>query len=347
MSIQKETFGKTSDGTEVDRYSLTNANGLRVKVMTYGATVTSVEVPDRNGKMANVTLNLETFEQYLAGHPCFGTVCGRYANRIAKGKFTLDGTEYTLAINNGPNHLHGGRKGFDKRVWRAEPVESEDSVGVALSYNSRDGEEGYPGNLSVKVTYTLTNDDELKMEYIARTDKATPVNLTNHAYWNLAGAGSGDVLEHQLMINADRYLPVDKTLIPLGKPAGVKDSPMDFTVPKTIGSRIAEVEGGYDHCYVLNKKEGETLSLAARVVEPTSGRVMEIYTTQPGIQLYTANGLDGRLSGAAGKPYGKHHAFCLETEHFPDSPNQPDYPSTVLQPGQTFRELTVHKFGVQ
>ncbi len=346
MSIQKQPIGKTPDGIQVDEYTLTNAGGMRVKIMTYGATLTAVEVPDRDGKPGVVTLSLDSLDGYLAGHPYFGSVVGRYANRIAKGKFTLDGTRYTLAANNGENHLHGGVNGFDKAVWKAEAVMADDSLSVTFSHTSPDGDEGYPGELKATATYTLTNDNQLKMEYTAATDKPTHVNLTNHAYWNLAGAGSGDVLGHELMLNADRYLPVDEGLIPLGELAPVKGTPMDFTRPRSIGSRIAQVEGGYDHCYVLNKGKAGELSLAARVVEPKSGRVMEIHTTQPGIQLYTGNFLDGSLT-VAGKPCNKHYAFCLETEHFPDSPNRPEYPSTILRPGETYHEVTVHKFSVQ
>lgn len=345
MSIQTDAIGELPDGTQVDQFTLTNGAGLRVKIMTYGATLTTVEAPDRDGKLDVVTLSLDSLDGYLAGHPYFGSVVGRYANRIAKGKFTLGGAEYTLAVNNGPNHLHGGIKGFDKAVWKAEPHECEKCVGVKFSHTSPDGDEGYPGTLTCSATYTLSADNRLKMEYTAESDKPTPVNLTNHAYWNLAGAGSGDALAHEMMLNADAYLPVDDGLIPLGEPAAVKGTPMDFTQPHTIGSRIAQVEGGYDHCYVLNRKESEELSLAARVVEPKSGRVMEIFTTQPGIQFYTGNFLDGTLT-VAGKPCLRHYAFCLETQHFPDSPNRPEYPTTVLRPGETYRETTVHRFSV-
>jgi len=345
MGITKRPFGKTEDGTEVDQYVLTNGKGLTVKVITYGAMITAVEVPDRDGKVENVTLFRDSLEDYVAGHPYFGCAVGRYANRIAKGKFTLDGTEYTLATNNGPNHLHGGEKGFDKHVWKAKPIEEEGSVGVKFRLVSPDGDEGYPGTLTATVTYTVTADDELTMSYTAKTDKPTVVNLTNHAYWNLAGAGSGDVLRHKLMLNADRYLPVDETLIPLGPLAPVKDTPMDFTTPETIGARIEQVEGGYDHCYVLNKEEseGKRPTLAARVTEPTSGRVMEIFTTQPAIQLYTGNFLDGTIT-SGGVVYQKHYAFCLETQHYPDSPNRPEYPTTVLRPGETYKHTTIHKF---
>jgi aldose 1-epimerase len=346
MSIEKRSMGQMPDGTQVDEFTLTGASGMRVRIMTYGATLRTVEVPDRNGRLDVVTCYLDSLEGYLAGHPYFGSVVGRYANRIAKGKFTLGGVEYTLATNNGANHLHGGIKGFDKAVWKAEAVMADDSLRVTFSHTSPDGDEGYPGTLNATATYTLTDDNQLRIEYTATTDKPTPVNLTNHAYWNLAGAGSGDVLGHQLMLNADRYLPVDEGLIPLGELAAVKGTPMDFTEPHAIGSRIAQVEGGYDHCYVLNKEQAGAMSLAARVVEPKSGRVMKIHTTQPAIQFYTGNFLDGSLT-VAGKPCKKHYAFCLETEHFPDSPNHPEYPSTVLRPGETYHQVTIHKFSVQ
>jgi len=346
MLIERISLGQTADGTDVYQFTATNAQGLKIRAITLGATLTAVEVPDRNGKLENVSLYLETLGEYLAGHPCFGSICGRYANRIARGRFTLDGATYQLATNNGPNHLHGGRVGFHRLLWKGESLRGDDWVGARFTLDSPDGDEGYPGKLTASVTYRLTNQDELVMEYTAQTDKPTHVNLTNHAYWNLAGAGEGDCLGHLLMLNADRYLPVDDTQIPLGPPAEVRGTPMDFTRPQTIGSRIAQVKGGYDHCYVLNKKPGEGLSLAARVVEPRSGRVMEVYTTEPGVQLYTANGLDGRLK-AAGKPYVKHGALCLEAQHYPDSPNRPEYPTTVLRPGQTYRQTTIHKFSVE
>jgi aldose 1-epimerase len=343
MTISKQLFGTTPDGKAIDLYTLTNPAGMTVKVMTYGATLIGVEVPDRDGKCVNVTLHLNSFDEYASGHPCFGSVCGRYANRIAKGRFTLDGTTYTLATNNGPNHLHGGKVGFDKVVWKAEPNEQADSVSVALTYVSRDGEEGYPGKLTATATYTLTADNELKMEYTAQTDKPTVVNLTNHAYWNLAG--SGDVLDHELTIHANRYLPVDKTQIPLGELRPVEGGPMDFRKPMTLGSRMAQVPGGYDHCYVLNKASQGELSLTARVFDAKSGRLMEVLTTEPGVQLYTANGLN--LSKPSGARYGKHYGLCLEAQHFPDSPNQAQFPSTVLRPEQTYKQLTVHRFSVK
>lgn len=349
MSITKRLYGKLSDGTEVFEYTLVNPHGLKVKMITYGAIITAVEVPDRDGKVENITLtrdSLEDFTEVKDGKPTtpyFGATVGRYANRIAKGRFTLDGEEYKLATNNGSNALHGGLVGFDKAVWKSKPFESDGAVGVAFTYVSPDGEEGYPGTLTAKVRYSLTDEDELKMEYEATTDKPTVVNLTNHAYWNLAD--TGDVLGHELLLNADRFLPVDDTLIPLGEPKAVRGGPMDFTKPKKIGRDMADVEGGYDHCYVLNK-QGNELSLAARVSEPTSGRIMEVYTTEPAVQFYGGNFLDGTIS-SAGKVYEKHYGFCLETQHYPDSPNHPSYPSVVLRPGQTYTHLTIHKFSAQ
>jgi aldose 1-epimerase len=342
MTTAKQPYGKTRQGAEVDLYTLTNSAGTKVRVMTLGATLTSVEVPDRRGKLDEVTLHMDSLADYDKGHPCFGSICGRYANRIAKARFTLDGVHYTLAANNGPNHLHGGKVGFHKRVWQAEPLSGKGFAGVLLAYISPDGEEGYPGTLTVKVQYSLTEDNRLSIDYTATTDKPTVLNLTNHAYWNLAG--SGDVLGQELMINADRYLPVDETLIPLGELRPVEGTPMDFTTPHAIGSRIAQLSGGYDHCYVLNKKLGEDLSLAARAVEPKSGRVLEVFTTEPGVQLYTANGL--KMTKPDGTFYGNHYGFCLECQHFPDSPNQPHFPTTVLRPGRTYQQLTVHKFSV-
>lgn len=345
MKINITDFGKTTSGDTVKLYTLSNPAGVKVKLMTLGATLVTVETPDRAGQVAPITLHLNTLEEYLAGHPCLGSVCGRFANRIAKGRFTLDGVEYHLATNNGPNHLHGGNRGFHKVLWHAETLDAADSVGVKFTYLSPDGEEHYPGNLTVTTTYTLTSDNQLKMEYTAVTDKPTVVNLTNHAYWNLAGPNAKDCLAHRLTINADRYLPVDSGLIPLGELRPVQGTPMDFTSPQTIGSRIAEAKG-YDHCYVVNHKRPGDLSLAARVVEPTSGRTMEVYTTQPGVQLYTAN-TTRLVRKSDGVTYGNHAGFCLETQHFPDAPNQPAFPSAVLRPGKTFREVTVHKFMVE
>jgi len=346
MSVSKKPYGTLPNGDEVDQYTLTNSSGLTVKVINYGGIITSIETPDRDGNMANITLFRDSLEDYLAGHPYFGAIIGRYANRIAKGKFALDGQEYTLATNNGENHLHGGDKGFDKRVWQAQPMDGDGAVGLSMTYTSPDGQEGYPGELTATVVYTLTDENELQMAYTATTTKPTVVNLTNHAYWNLGGAGSGDILDHRMMINASRYLPVDEGLIPTGELTPVADTPMDFTSPEPIGSRIDQVEGGYDHCYVLNKAEGEEMSLAARVVDPESGRTLEILTTQPAVQFYTGNFLDGTVSGG-GVDYQKHAGFCLETQHYPDSPNNPEFPSTVLRPGERYEQVTIHKFGVE
>lgn len=348
MSVDKTSFGKTKKGEPVTLFTLHNSHGLVVKLMDYGATVVSVETPDKNGKLANITLSFPTLEGYLQRHPYFGSTVGRYGNRIAKGKFTIDGKESTLATNNGPNHLHGGQVGFDAVMWTAEEVKTADSVGVKFSYLSKDGEEGYPGNLKVTVTYSLTEADELRIDYSATTDKPTHVNLTNHNYWNLGGAGSGSILKHELMINADQYLPIDASSIPTGAPAPVKGTALDFTKPTPIGDRIDELKKpphetkGYDHCYVLRGQEGK-LTLAARVKDPASGRVMEISTTEPGIQLYCGNFLDGSAGNGGFK---QHEAFCLETQHYPDSPNQPQFPSTLLKPGQTYKSTTVHKFSV-
>ena len=348
-SVEAKPFGKTKDGTPVNVYTLISARALKVRLIDYGATLISVETPDKDGKVANITLGFPTLEGYLQRHPYFGSTVGRYGNRIAGGKFKLDGKEYSLATNNGPNHLHGGLKGFDAVMWKAEPVKQPSAVGVKFTYTSKDGEEGYPGKLDVTVTYTLTNNNELKIDYEAKTDKATVVNLTNHAYWNLAGAGSGDILKHELTINADKYLPIDDTSIPTGKPADVKGTPLDFTTPHAIGERIGELKKephktkGYDHCYVLRGQDGK-LALAARAKDPASGRIMEIFTTEPGVQLYCGNFLGG---GAGEGGYKQHDAFCLETQHYPDSPNQPQFPSTALRPGETYKSTTVHKFSVE
>lgn len=344
MSIKMESFGKTPEGQEVDLYTLTNPDGLRARITNYGAILVSLEVPDRDGKPADITLGYDKLDGYLTRHPYFGATVGRYANRIGGAKFKLNDVEYQLAANNGPNHLHGGIRGFDKVVWKVEETRANnDEATVKFSYLSKDGEEGYPGNLTCTVTYTLTKDDELKISYEAETDKATVINLTNHSYWNLAGQGNGDILGHELMLNADKYTPVDEGLIPTGEIKNVKDSPMDFTKPMTIGSRIDQVEGGYDHNYVLNSGGG-SLALCARVYEPTSGRTMEIHTIEPGVQFYTGNFLDGSITGKSGRVYKKHYGFCLETQHFPDSPNKPDFPSVVLKPGDKYNTVTVHKF---
>ena len=348
MKIKQEQFGRLADGTDVQVFTLTNAAGLEARIMTYGAILVSLRIPDRNGVLADVNLGFDTLEGYLGTHPYFGAIIGRYGNRIAKARFTLDGVEYRLAANNNGNTLHGGIKGFDKVVWTAEPVKAAHGTGVKLTYLSKDMEEGYPGNLSVTVVYTLTDANELEIRYEATTDKKTPVNLSNHAYWNLKGEGRGDILGHVLRLEADKITAVDSpvNLIPTGQILAVAGTPFDFTSPHTIGERIASVEGGYDHNFVL-RSGGGTLAFAARVEEPESGRVLEIWTDQPGIQLYTGNFLDGTVVGKGGKAYGKHFAFCLETQHFPDSPNHPNFPTTILEPGQTYRTVTVHKFSVK
>jgi len=352
MTITKEVFGKTVDGTAVYLYTLTNANGCEARITNYGGIVVSLKVPDRTGKPGDVVLGYETLEEYIGNNPYFGSIVGRYGNRIGKGKFTLNGREYILAQNNGENHLHGGIVGFDKAVWQAREFESEDGAALELTHLSRDGEEGYPGNLSVTVIYTLTNQDELKIDYSAMTDKNTVLNLTHHSYFNLAGAGSGDILSHEMMIDADRFTPVDSGLIPTGELTSVKGTPMDFTSPTAIGTRIDQdyeqlrFGGGYDHNWVLNSSDG-SLALAARVYEPTTGRVMEVLTTEPGIQFYSGNFLDGTNIGKGGKAYNKRNGFCLETQHFPDSPNKSDFPTTVLKPGETYKQTTVYRFSVK
>ncbi|MCJ7728577.1 MAG: galactose mutarotase [Sedimentisphaerales bacterium] len=348
MSVKVEPFGKTADGQAVDIVTLTNGKCLTAKITTYGGIIVSVEAPDREGKPGDIVLGFDTLDGYLKSHPYFGAIIGRYGNRIGGAKFKLDGKEYKLAANNGANSLHGGIMGFDKVVWKIEKAEAEGNrAELKLGYLSKDGEEGYPGNLKCIVTYTLTADNKLEMKYEATTDKPTVVNLTNHAYWNLAGQGSGDVLGHELMINADKYTAVDKELIPTGELKSVKDTPLDFTKPMTIGSRIEQVDiKGYDHNYVLKGKAGQ-MKLAARVYEPASGRVMEIQTTEPGIQFYSSNWLDGTLKGKEGKVYNKHGAFCLETQHYPDSPNKPNFPSVVLRPGQKYETVTVHTFSTK
>lgn len=346
--VEKMVFGKTADGTTVDLYVLSNGK-ITAKVMTLGGIVTELDVPDRDGKLGDVVLGFDNLESYLAGHPHFGAITGRFANRIAKGRFTLDGKQYKLAVNNGPNSLHGGLKGFDKVVWKGEDVSGSDGPAVKLSYLSRDGEEGYPGNLSVSVTYTVTSDDALRIDYSATTDKATPVNLTNHTYFNLSGPASGTILNHELMLAADEYTVADDTLIPTGELRSVRGSPLDFTTPTPIGSRFDQLTGapkGYDHNYVI-RHDSRSPAFAARVYEPKSGRVMEMFTTEPGVQFYTANFLDGNLKGKGGVVYNKHQAFCLEAQHFPDSVNQERFPTTILRPGSTYTQTTIYKFSTR
>ena len=343
-NVVRSDFGKTADGKAVDLYTLTNKHGLVAKVTNYGGILTELHVPDKSGQKGNVVLGFATLDPYVKGHPFFGATTGRVANRIGKGKFTLDGKEYTLFVNNPPNSLHGGKVGFDKKVWDAEPVDSKAGPALRLRYVSPDGEEGYPGTLTTTVVYTLTNDDELKIDYKATTNKPTIVNLTNHSYFNLAGDGNGTILDHELMINADKYTVFDSTQIPTGEIKSVEGTPLDFRKATPIGQRIEQVDGGgYDHNFVLTGKTGQ-MKLCARVRDPRSGRVMEIRTTEPGVQLYTANGLNGSITGVSGKPYPKYGAFCLETQHYPDSVNHPEFPSVVLRPGETYHTTTVHKF---
>jgi aldose 1-epimerase len=336
------------DGAKVDAYELTNAQGLRAKVIGYGAILVSLEVPDREGKLVDIALGFDDLDSYLGRNPLFGATVGRYANRIEGAKFTLDGVEHKLTANSGENHIHGGRaKRFDKVLWVAHPFNSDEKTGVQFTYISSDGDEGFPGNLKCAVTYILTNRNELKIEYEATTDKPTIVNLTNHSYFNLAGAGSRDVLDHEMMINADFYTPGDKALIPTGEIHSVNGTALDFTEPETIGARIEQLTQtrGYDHNYVLKNSDG-SLVLAARAYEPTSGRVMTVHTTEPGMQFYTANGMRG-IKGKGGRTYDRHHGFCLETQHFPDSPNKPHFPSTVLRPGEKYSTMTVFTFSTR
>jgi aldose 1-epimerase len=344
------SFGKTTDGTEVQLFTLTNKQGAKATITNYGGTLTSLMVPDKDGKMGDVILGFDNVSGYqspefVKAGPYFGALIGRYGNRIKDGKFTLDGKGYTLAKNNGPNSLHGGLKGFDKVVWQAEPGTSADGQTLTLKYLSKDGEEGYPGNLQVTVVYTLTDGNALKIDYTATTDKATPVNLTNHAYFNLSHGVSKDVLAHEVTLPADRYTVVDATLIPTGELKPVKGTPFDFTTPHTVGERIAQVPGGYDHNWVLNTETGQ--HAAATVYDPASGRTLEVTTDEPGVQFYTGNFLDGTLKGKGGTVYGKHAGFCLETQHFPDSPNQPKFPTTILKPGETLHSSSTYTFGVR
>ena len=350
--VTRAAWGKMPDGTGVDIYTLANANGVEIKAITYGGIIQSLRVPDRAGRFDDIVLGFDSLEGYLAAHPFFGAIIGRYGNRIGKAQFTLDSQDFKLAANNGPNHLHGGVKGFDKVLWKAEGTKSDAGPGVTFTRTSPDGEEGYPGNLDVRVTYTLTDRNELVVDYHATTDKATPVNLTQHSYFNLAGQASGDILGHELMLNADRYTPVDETLIPTGELAPVQGTPFDFRQPTAIGARIGQDHQqlkyglGYDHNWVLSRK-GDGLQLAARVHEPKTGRTLEVSTTEPGIQFYAGNFLDGKLTGKAGAVYRHRTGFCLETQHFPDSPNKPQFPSTILKPGDEYRSRTVFTFGAR
>ena len=350
-TINRAPFGKTPDGASVEIYTLRNRNGCEARILTYGGIVQSLKVPDRNGNFGDVVLGFDDFDGYIKNDPHFGALIGRYGNRIAKGKFTLHGVTYTLALNNGPNHLHGGNKGFDKKVWKAMSLLTPDGPALQLTYFSKDGEEGYPGNLSVTAVYTVTEDDALKLEFTATTDKDTVCNLTHHSYFNLRG--SGNILDHVVYINADQFTPVDSTLIPTGELRPVAGTPFDFRTPTAIGARINDTNydqikfaNGYDDNWVLNHPPGK-LGLAARVSEPTTGRVMEVWTTAPGLQFYTGNFLDGTLTGKGGWVYQFRDGFCFEPQGFPDSPNHPSFPSTGLKPGETYHNTILYKFSTE
>jgi aldose 1-epimerase len=350
--IKSEPFGRD----DVKLFTLTNANNLKMSVANYGATVVSLEVPDREGRMADVVLGFKDLPQYEKDSPYFGCAIGRVGNRVAAGKFTLDGKTYQLATNNTPGDrpcsLHGGKVGFDKVVWDAEPITEPGRQGIKFHYLSRDGEEGYPGNLDVTMWYWLTDANEFKIEYLAKTDKATPVALTHHSYFNLKGEGEGDILDHELTLKASRFTPVDIGLIPTGELRSVKNTPLDFTTPHKVGERIGQADeqlkfaGGYDHNWVLDELQKEP-ALAATLHEPKTGRTMEVLTTEPGIQFYCGNFLDGKLTGKSGKPYLYRGGLCLETQHFPDSPNQPTFPSVILKPGETLKSTTIYRFSAK
>lgn len=353
LPITKSDFGMMPDSTIIEKYTLKNANGVEMDVITYGGRIISLKVPDKNGKIENVVLGYNSLEDYLNdSDPFFGALIGRYGNRIAKGKFTLNGTEYTLATNNGENHLHGGVLGFDRVVWNVEPLESEKGPSLKLSYLSKDGEEGYPGNLNVTVVYALTNDNVFEVYYEATTDKATVVNLTQHAYFNLSGDFTKPILDHELTINADKYLPVDATLIPTGELADVTNTPFNFRTAKRVGKQIEADNDqlkkglGYDHCWILNN-QNNGMRFAASAYQPESGILLEIYTDEPGIQFYSGNFLDGTLPMPNGGTYAHRTGFCLETQHYPDSPNQRNFPSTVLNPGETYKTTTSFKFSTK
>ena len=350
--VRQAAFGTTPGGQRVTIYTLTNQRGAEARIINYGGTLVSLRVPDSRGRLGDVVAGFDNLDGYLKQTFYMGALVGRYANRIAGGRFTLDGVQYQLATNNGPNHLHGGVRGFDKVVWRARPLRTKAGPALELSYLSRDGEEGYPGNLTARVTYTLTDNDELRIDYYATTDKATVVNLTHHSYFNLAGEGSGDILRHRLQINAARFTPTDNTSIPTGELRRVRGTPFDFTRPVEIGARIEAADeqlrfgSGYDHNYVLDGRAGQ-LRHAAEVYEPKTGRTMEVWTTEPGMQFYSANFLAVEGGGKNGHAYPRRAAFCLETQHFPDAPNKPGFPSTVLRRGQRFRSTTIYRFGVR
>lgn len=352
MKIEKHLFGTLADGTEVSLYTLVNDQGMQATITNYGGIIVALTAPDREGAFEDVVLGFDTLQEYVEHNPFFGCLVGRYGNRIANGKFTLDGVEYVLAQNNDENHLHGGIKGFDKRVWAARAKETANGPALKLTYTSPDCEEGYPGTLSVKVVYTLTNDNALKIDYKATTDKKTVVNLTNHSYFNLSAGAMDTILEHEICINADQFTPVDGTLIPTGELRSVEGTPLDFRTSTLIGARIdaddAQIEfgGGYDHNWVVNGVPGE-MRLAARVYEPASGRVMEVLTTEPAVQFYAGNMMPPSIPGKGGQTYVRRGGLCLETQHYPDSPNKPGFPSTVLAPGETYHTTTVYKFSAK
>jgi len=351
-NVTKQSFGQTTDAQAVDLYILKNANGVEASIMNYGATLVSLKAPDKAGAVADVVLGFDSLDGYLKPEPYFGAIVGRYGNRIAKGRFTLDGVTYKLAVNNGENHLHGGIKGFDKVLWTARAIDSPTKPGVELKYLSKDGEEGYPGNLNVTVTYTLSPANELQIDYLATTDKDTVLNLTNHTYFNLSGGAAPDILGHELMINAERFTPVDAGLIPAGELRPVEGTPFDFRQPVAIGARIGASDEqlkrgkGYDHNFIV-KRTGPGLELVARAVDPASGRVLEVLSTQPAVQFYSGNFLDGTLAGKGGRIIGHRSGFCLETQHYPDSPNHPAFPTVVLKPGETYSQSTVFRLAAR
>ncbi len=348
-TIQKEEFGKTAAGETVNLYTIKNANGIELKVTEFGATLVSLKLPDKNGNFEDIILGYDNLEGYINDASYLGVTAGRYANRIAKGKFTLEGKEYTLATNDGENHLHGGVEGFGKKVWKGEEIKEDNAIGVKFTYLSKDGEEGYPGNLDNTVKYILNDNNELKIVLKSKTDKATPVNLTNHAYFNLKGEGNGTILGHKLELNAKEYTPVDNGLIPTGEIKSVEGTPLDFPELEAIGSRIDKVDkkfsGGYDHNFIIIKSD-EPLSMVCKVIEPESGRVMKIYATMPGSQFYSGNFLDG-FKGKGGKVYNQHYAFCIEPQYYPDSPNKPNFPSCILNAGEEREEIILYKFSVE
>jgi aldose 1-epimerase len=352
-NIMKAEFGKLPNGQSADIYTLTNGRGMKMKVTNYGGIIVSFTVPDRDGNPGDVVLGYDKLENYLEDSPYFGAIIGRYGNRIGGSKFMLDGVEYSLAANDGANHLHGGIKGFDKILWHAQPFRNDSGVGLIFTYLGKDGEEGYPGNLSVKITYTLSNDNSLRLNYEAISDKPTICNLTHHSYFNLAGHGNGDILNHILMINADQFTPVDEGLIPTGELLSVKGTPFDFRQPAAIGARINEENQqlkygrGYDHNWVLNRQTEKDLELAATLYDPSTGRFMEVWTQEPGIQFYCGNFLNGSNVGKDGIAYEYRTGLCLETQHFPDSPNKPDFPSVTIRPGEVYKSATVYKFSVK